>query len=156
MIDLRIVKSREAEARRNGSKALRKYSTADEVFFARLVRDGMPKWKVCRDYKLPRSSLHNMIKRHDPESLRRQVRNKQRKIRAKAKLGVPQGPGRSNFCPVCAPMSLPEECWDRAERRAWGQEQYTPRAELRHTTNGNGQAYGYCPKCGYREESLAA
>ena len=133
----------------------RKYSEKDERFFTRLVRDGMPKWKVCEHYDLSRGTLYNMMKRSAPNLIGKVGGGaKSRKVKSKAEREP--GDGRSNLCPVCSPADPPRDEWDRERRRKWGWEPYTPAVELRHTTNGNGQVHGYCPECGYVEENLAA
>lgn len=131
-------------ARKNGRGQPRKYSDKDEVFFCKLVRDGMEKRAVCEKYNLSRSGLYWMFRRQDPGLIQKPGGRRGKRYT------TPKQDPRSNACPICSPVKGPEEGWTKKQRLEWGHTlHHEPDIQLQQYMDRDGVVFDLCDVCGY-------
>lgn len=134
---------------RNG-RGIKRYSDKERRHFTKLVREGMPKWKVCREYGIASATLYRILQVTAPNTIRKHIHaavpGRRKKEKRQGGRYVPLGPmadGVNVLCPQChPPQPLTPET---------GHDPYEAGNQLHQETDGNGVLFDTCSVCGYHK-----
>lgn len=128
---------------KNG-RSIKRYSDKERWFFTKLVREGMPKWKVCEKYGMANSTLYRIIQAAAPHLIGKKGGSiKGRRVRSGGKYKAigPLVDGINVLCPVCHPP--------KAITPANSHDLYEAGNQLHQESDGNGVVSDVCFVCGY-------